>query len=74
MGSTLGYIATVIGLVTIAIAAGATVFSHVNDSGFWLVSRFLGMDEAQTLRSWTAVETIVGTVSVLVVLALSLFF
>ena len=59
------------GLVTISIAAGATVLSHVNDSGFWLVGRFLGMDEQQTLRSWTVMETIVGTVGFLVALGIS---
>lgn len=69
-----GYSAPVVALTTIAIAAGATVLSHVNDSGFWLVSRFLGMDEAQTLRSWTVMETIVGVVGFLVVLGLSPLF
>ena len=59
------------GLVAISIAAGATVLSHVNDSGFWLVGRFLGMDEQQTLRSWTVMETIVGTVGFLVALGIS---
>lgn len=68
------YAAPVVGLVTIAIAAGSTVLSHVNDSGFWFVSRFLGMDEAETLRSWTVMETIVGTVGFLVVLGLSFLF
>ncbi len=43
-----------------AIAAGATVLSHVNDSGFWLVSRFFGLDEATTLRTWTVMETTLG--------------
>jgi H+/gluconate symporter-like permease len=61
-----------LGLLTIAIASGATVLSHVNDSGFWLVSRYLGMDEQQTLRSWTVMETLVGLVGLVVVLALSL--
>lgn len=37
--------APAIGLITIAIASGATVLSPVNDSGFWLVSRYLGMSE-----------------------------
>ena len=37
-------------LIVIAIAGGATVLSHVNDSGFWLVSRFFQMDEATTLE------------------------
>jgi len=44
-----------------AIAAGATVLSHVNDSGFWLVSRFFDMDEKTTLKTWTVMETTLGT-------------
>ena len=49
-----------IALVVVAIAAGATVLSHVNDSGFWLVSRFFGMDEKTTLKTWTVMETTLG--------------
>ena len=40
-----GYSAPLVGLIVIAIASGATAFSHVNDSGFWLVSRYLGISE-----------------------------
>jgi len=40
-------------ILTTAIAAGATGFSHVNDSGFWLVSRLFKLTEGETLRSWT---------------------
>ena len=36
-------------LIVIAIASGATTASHVNDSGFWLVGKYLGMTEKQTL-------------------------
>ncbi|WP_181312580.1 GntP family permease [Nocardioides campestrisoli] len=46
--------------LVMAIAAGATVLSHVNDSGFWLVSRFFGMDVKTTLRTWTVMETTLG--------------
>jgi gluconate:H+ symporter, GntP family len=46
--------------LVIAIAAGATVLSHVNDSGFWLVSRFFGMDVKTTLKTWTVLETTLG--------------
>jgi GntP family gluconate:H+ symporter len=49
-----------IALLVMAIAAGATVLSHVNDSGFWLVSRFFNMDEATTLKTWTVMETTLG--------------
>ncbi len=49
-------------LIVIAIASGATLASHVNDSGFWLVNRCLAQTEAETLRSWTLISTTVGLV------------
>ncbi len=58
-----------IALLVFAVAAGATVLSHVNDSGFWLVSRFFGMDEKTTLKTWTVMETTLG-LAVFVVAAL----
>jgi Gnt-I system low-affinity gluconate transporter len=61
-------------LVVIAIAAGATVLSHVNDSGFWLVGKYLGMTEKQTLQSWTVMETIIAVTGGALALLLSLFF
>lgn len=51
-----------VALIVVAIAAGSTVLSHVNDSGFWLVGRFLGMDERTTLKTWTVMETLIGLV------------
>ncbi len=57
--------------VVIAIACGATVLSHVNDSGFWLVKQYMGLTEKQTLASWTVLETILGLVGLTVVLVLS---
>jgi GntP family gluconate:H+ symporter len=59
-----------IALLVVAIAAGATVLSHVNDSGFWLVSRFFGMDEKTTLKTWTVMETTLGTSAFLIALGL----
>lgn len=52
-------------LLTIAVAAGATGFSHVNDSGFWLVKEYLHFSEWETLRSWTLVTTVLGLVGLL---------
>jgi GntP family gluconate:H+ symporter len=60
-------------LIVIAIAGGATVLSHVNDSGFWLVSRFFRMDEKTTLKTWTVMETLLGTLGFVFALVLSLF-
>jgi Gnt-I system low-affinity gluconate transporter len=55
-------------LHVIAIAAGATIASHVNDSGFWLVNRYLGLSVPDTLRTWTALTTIASFVSIGLVL------
>jgi len=63
-----------IALIVIAIAAGATTASHVNDSGFWLVGKYLGMNEKQTLQSWTIMETIISVTGFALALLLSLFF
>ncbi|PWW23856.1 GntP family gluconate:H+ symporter [Geodermatophilus normandii] len=60
-------------LIVIAIAGGATVLSHVNDSGFWLVSRFFQMDEKTTLKTWTVMETLLGTIGFVLAFVLSLF-
>ncbi|GAA2171795.1 GntP family permease [Agrococcus versicolor] len=45
-----------IAAIVLATAAGSVGFSHVNDSGFWLVSRFFGMDMKQTLSTWTVLQ------------------
>lgn len=58
-------------LVVIAIAAGATTLSHVNDSGFWLVNRYLYITEKQTLRSWSVMETIISVSGFLLTLLCS---
>ena len=47
-------------LVVLSIAFGSTILSHVNDSGFWLVNRYFGMSEQDTLKSWTVMETIIS--------------
>jgi Gnt-I system low-affinity gluconate transporter len=60
-------------LVVLSIAAGATILSHVNDSGFWLVNRYFGMSEKDTLKSWTVMATIVAVMGLILALTLSLF-
>ncbi|WP_297988214.1 gluconate:H+ symporter [Anoxybacillus sp.] len=63
----------ILGLITIAIAAGATILSHVNDSGFWLVNRYFGLEVKDTLKSWTVMETMIALVGFSVVFAISWF-
>ncbi len=64
---------TMLALLVIAISSGATILSHVNDSGFWLVSRYLGMSEKDTLRSWTVLTTIIALTGLTVTLIVSMF-
>ena len=59
--------------VTAAVAGGATVCSHFNDSGFWLVKSLVGMDEKTTLKTWTVMETLVGVTGFAVALVISCF-
>lgn len=59
--------------VTAAVAGGATVCSHFNDSGFWLVKSLVGMDEKTTLKTWTIMETLVGASGFVVALIISFF-
>jgi len=54
----------------LATAAGSVFAGHVNDSGFWLVGRLMGMDVKTTLRVWTvqqAVESVLGFAAALLV-------
>lgn len=59
--------------VTAAVAGGATVMSHFNDSGFWLVKSLLQIDEKTTLKTWTVMETLVGGTGFVVALVISMF-
>lgn len=61
-------------LVVLSIASGATILSHVNDSGFWLVGKYFGMNEKQTLQTWTVMETIIAVCGLVFTLLASLFF
>jgi len=51
-------------LIVVAIASGAAGFSHVNDSGFWMVSRYLRMTEKETFKTWSLVSTAVGFIGI----------
>lgn len=59
-------------LVVIAIAAGSSMLSHFNDSGFWLVNKYLGLTEKETLRSWSTMTVIVSVTGFCMVLIFSL--
>jgi GntP family gluconate:H+ symporter len=60
-------------LLALAVGSGSLFLSHVNDAGFWLVKEFFGMDVKQTFKSWSAMETILSSVSIVVILILGTF-
>ena len=51
-----------IALIVIAVSAGSIIASHVNDGGFWIVSRYFNMSVKDTLKTWTVLETILSIV------------
>jgi Gnt-I system high-affinity gluconate transporter len=57
-------------LMVLAIGSGSLALSHVNDAGFWLFKEYFSLSIADTLRSWTVMETIVAVVGLAGVLVL----
>lgn len=74
VAATAGLSAADLCFIVIAIAGGSTVLSHFNDSGFWLVGRLMEMDEKTTLKTWTVMETLLGTIAFIIVGILSILF
>jgi Gnt-I system high-affinity gluconate transporter len=58
-------------LMVLSIGAGSLMFSHVNDSGFWLFKEYFNLSVKDTIRSWSVMETIVGVMGLLGVLVLN---
>lgn len=57
--------------LVMAIGAGGNIFSWYNDSGFWLVKEIGGLTIGETLRTWTALTTIISITGIVVTLVLS---
>lgn len=53
-------------LVTLATCFGGLGLSHVNDSGFWIVTKYLGLSVADGLKTWTVLTTILGVTGFLI--------
>lgn len=60
-------------LMVLAIGAGSLMCSHVNDSGFWMYKEYFNLSLKQTFASWSVMETLVGTLGLIGVLALDVF-
>lgn len=58
-------------LMVIAVGAGSVIFSHVNDPGFWLFKEYFNLTIGETMRSWSALETIISVCGLVGCLLLS---
>ena len=62
-----------VALVIMAISAGSIFASHVNDGGFWMVAKYFGISERDTLRTWTVLESVLSVAGFVVAAVVSLF-
>lgn len=60
-------------LMVLSIGAGSLLFSHVNDSGFWMFKEYFNLSIKDTLRSWSVMETIVALMGLAGVMLLNFF-
>ncbi|MEQ9023411.1 MAG: gluconate:H+ symporter [Pseudomonadales bacterium] len=56
--------------MVLSVGAGSLLFSHVNDSGFWMYKEYFNLSIKDTIRSWSVMETIVSVVGLIGVLIL----
>lgn len=56
------YSAVQVVLIQMAIGFGALGLSHISDSGFWIVTKYMGLSVKDGLKTWTALSTIAGLV------------
>ncbi len=62
-----------VALVIMAISAGSIFASHVNDGGFWMVAKYFGISERDTLKTWTVLESVLSVAGFVMAGVLSLF-
>ncbi|MCF3172411.1 GntP family permease [Streptomyces sioyaensis] len=60
-------------LIIMAISAGSIFASHVNDGGFWMVSKYFGITERDTLKSWTVLESVLSAAGFAVAAVVGIF-
>lgn len=67
-----GHSQAFLALVIMAISAGSIFASHVNDGGFWIVAKYFGISERDTLKSWTVLESVLSVAGFAVAASISL--
>lgn len=60
-------------LMALSVAIGGSIFSHVNDAGFWMVKEYCGMDVPQTLKAYSVMKAVTAAAGLVSLWVLSLF-
>jgi H+/gluconate symporter-like permease len=57
-------------LLVLATGAGSLMFSHFNDTGFWMFKEYFGLTVRQTFATWSVMEVLVALVGLAAALVL----
>jgi gluconate transporter len=60
-------------LMVLAVGSGSLMFSHVNDTGFWMFKEYFQLTLQQTFLSWSLMETIISVSGLIGVLVFNIF-
>ena len=55
--------------LVLALCCGGSAFSHMSDSGFWIVSQYFGLTVPECLKTWTTMKTLAATLGLGIILA-----
>ena len=61
-------------IVCLAVGSGAICFSHVTDSGFWIVKEYFGLTVEGALKSYTVATCLASVTAILLTLGISVIF
>lgn len=62
-----GYSQIEITLILLSIGMGSLALSHINDSGFWIATKFLGLTVQDGLKTWTVGCTVAGWLGMVII-------
>jgi Gnt-I system high-affinity gluconate transporter len=57
-------------LMVLAVGAGSLMFSHVNDTGFWMFKEYFNLSLKDTFKTWTMMESLISVLGLIGVLVL----
>jgi len=58
-------------LMVLSVGAGSLMFSHVNDTGFWMFKEYFNLTLKETFSTWTVMESLVSVLGLVGVLLLN---